>query len=224
MNHNHFCVIDLETGSADPLKCQVTQISAIILNPRSLKPEPGGIFNSEVLPILDDMKAMALGFDPLEDEALRITNKTRAGLAAAPPEKFVWEKFCQFIYKFNLSKSVYKAPIPCGFNINNFDLKIIDRLCTKYGPAGIFNEVSKIDLYDLFFFFTESDPSLENRKLGTMMTWLGMPEHLKEGAHDALVDVKNAANILIKLLTFQRDIVRNNDYSKAFGGGKLYIE
>jgi hypothetical protein len=51
-----------------------------------------GTFNSEIRPILDDEKAMEMGFDPLEDEALRITGKNREDLAKAPMPKTVWNK------------------------------------------------------------------------------------------------------------------------------------
>ena len=40
-------------------------------------------------PILDDEEAIAAGLDPVEDEALDITRKTRKALAKAQTPKYV---------------------------------------------------------------------------------------------------------------------------------------
>ena len=76
MNYRDIIVFDFETGGRNPLKCQPTQIAAVAIHARKLTLQPGGTFNSEMRPILDDEKAVAAGFDPLEDEALEITRKT----------------------------------------------------------------------------------------------------------------------------------------------------
>ena len=82
MNYRDIIVFDFETGGRNPHKCQPTQIAAVAVHARKLTLQPGGTFNSEMRPILDDEKAIAAGFDPLEDEALEITRKTRAKLQA----------------------------------------------------------------------------------------------------------------------------------------------
>ena len=92
-------MFDFETGGRNPLKCQPTQIAAIALDGRNFKLK--GQFNSEMRPILDDKKAVKAGLDPVEDEALRITHKTREGLAKAPLPKGVWKKFITFVNKYN---------------------------------------------------------------------------------------------------------------------------
>lgn len=229
MNNNHICVFDFETGGKNPETCQLTQLSAVILNPRSLKPEPGGIFDSEIQPIFDDDKAIALGLDPVEQEALNVTRKTKEQLLQAPTEKIVWDKFIQFIKRFNIKNSTYTAPIPAGYNIINFDMKIINRLCKAYGPTyrnsqGIFNGLYAYDLMHQFMFMTENDSNTKSRKLVDMMDFMGMPAELKNNAHDGLHDVKCTANILIKLLHFQRAIGLKNDYSKSFANSPLFIE
>ena len=108
MNKNHFCVFDFETGGGEnPSKCQITQLSAVIINPRSLRAEPGGIFDSEVQPIFDNDKAIAADLNPVQQEALDVTRKTKEKLMEAPPEKIVWEKFKQFIKRFNIKNSSF---------------------------------------------------------------------------------------------------------------------
>ncbi len=76
MNYRDIIVFDFETGSRDPSKTQPTQIAAMALHGRKLTVQPGGIFNSEIRPILNDDKAIEMGLDPVEDEALEITHKT----------------------------------------------------------------------------------------------------------------------------------------------------
>ena len=60
MNFRDIIVFDFETGSRNPLTTQPTQIAAIALHGRKLTIQPGGIFNSEIRPIIDDKKAIKL--------------------------------------------------------------------------------------------------------------------------------------------------------------------
>ena len=230
MNNNTLIVFDFETGGRNPLRCQPTQIAAIALHSRKLTVEPGGIFNSEIQPILDDEKAIAAGLDPLEDKALEITRKTREGLAQAPPPKIVWQKFTQFVNKFNYKNSSFTAPIPCGYNINGYDMPIVQRMCALYGPVDktgrqdLFSPIWKIDLMDLVFAWTESNPDVKSRRLTSIMDFLGMPAEDKLNAHDALQDVKNTANILIKFLNYHRSLATKTKFEKAFANQELYIK
>lgn len=230
MNNNTIIVFDLETGSANPHKCQPTQIAAIALHSRKLTVEPNGIFNSEICPIFDDEKAIAMGLDPLQDKALEITRKTREGLAQAPPLGIVWNKFVNFVNQFNYKKSSWTAPIPCGYNIINFDMPIIQRLCTqmgqvdKEGKQNLFNSIFKIDVMDMVFGWTENNPEIKSRSLAKMAEYYGLPTENIENAHDALQDVKNTANIAIKFLEFQRNIANKTKFEKAFAGQELRIK
>jgi len=230
MNNNTYIIFDFESGSANPHKCQPTQIAAIALHSKKLTIEPNGIFNSEILPILDDEKAMAMGLDPLEDKALEITHKTIEGLSTAPSLDIVWQKFVQFVNKFNYKKSSFTAPIPCGYNINGFDMHIVNRLCDKFGNIdknnrqNLFNPIFKIDLMDLVFAWTENNPDIKSRSLTAMCEYFGLPTANIEGAHDALQDVKNTANILIKFLKYHRAVAEKTKFEKAFAGQELYIK
>jgi len=46
----------------------------------------------------------------------------------------------------------------------------------------------------------------------------------KENAHDALQDVKDEANIFIKLMKTHRAIYQNMNFDKAFANGGLYVK
>ena len=218
-------MFDFETGGRNPLKCQPTQIAAIALDGRNFKLK--GQFNSEMRPILDDKKAVKAGVDPVEDEALRITNKTRAGLAKAPLPKGVWKKFITFVNKYNWKGTPYFAPIPAGFNIIGYDMKIVDRLCKEYGPwddkrecQKLFHQIYKIDVMDDVWLWTEGDPDVKSISMDSLRERMGLSS---ENAHDALQDVKDTANIFIKMQKSRRAVYRNMKFERAFADGKLYV-
>jgi|TARA_Y100000361_G_scaffold15330_1_gene12131 DNA polymerase III epsilon subunit-like protein len=223
--HRDYIVFDFETGSRNPRKTQPTQIAALALDGRNFKLK--GTFNSEIRPILDDEKAIEMGFDPLEDEALRITGKNREDLAKAPMPKTVWKKFCNFVNQYNWKGTQFFAPIPAGFNIIGFDMIIIDRLCKAYGPYDkerqqqkLFNKIYKVDMMDNMFMWTEGDPAVKSISMDSLRDRMGLS---KENAHDALQDVKDTANIMIKFMKTHRSVYRNLTIDKAFADGELYV-
>jgi DNA polymerase III epsilon subunit-like protein len=220
-----YIVFDFETGSRNPRKTQPTQIAALALDGRNFKLK--GTFNSEIRPVLDDEKAIEMGFDPLEDEALRITGKNREDLAKAPLPKTVWKKFCDFVNQHNWKGTQFFAPIPAGFNIIGFDMIIVDRLCKAYGPYDkerqqqkLFNKIYKVDMMDNMFMWTEGDPSIKSISMDSLRDRMGLS---KENAHDALQDVKDTANIMIKFMKTHRAVYRNLTIDKAFADGELYV-
>ena len=222
-------MFDFETGSRNPHKTQPTQIAAIALHGRKLTLQPGGVFNSEIRPILDDEKAEKAGFDPLEEEALVITGKTREALAKAPLPKTVWKKFAEFCNKYNFKNSSYTAPIAAGYNIIGFDLPIVQRMCDLHGPVDangrqkVFNPIFKLDVMDMVFSWTENNKDVKSLSMDYMREYMGFPQESKDNAHDALQDVKDTANFLIKFLKFQRSISQNTKFEKAFANGEFYV-
>ena len=220
-----YIVFDFETGSRNPRKTQPTQIAALALDGRNFKLK--GTFHSEIRPVMDDEKAIEMGFDPLEDEALRITGKNREDLAKAPLPKTVWKKFCDFVNQYNWKGTQFFAPIPAGFNIIGFDMIIVDRLCKAYGPYDkerqqqkLFNKIYKVDMMDNMFMWTEGDPSIKSISMDSLRDRMGLS---KENAHDALQDVKDTANIMIKFMKTHRAVYRNLTIDKAFADGELYV-
>ena len=218
-------MFDFETGGRNPLKCQPTQIAAIALDGRNFRMK--GEFNSLMRPILDDDKAIAAGVDPVEDEALKVTRKTREELAKAPLPKGVWKKFCTFVNKYNWKGTPYFAPIPAGFNILGYDMKIVDRLCKEYGPYDdkrqgqkLFHQIYKIDVMDDVWLWTEGDPNVKSISMDSLRERMGLSA---DNAHDALQDVKDTANIFIKLQKSRRAVYRNMKFEKAFADGNLYV-
>jgi DNA polymerase III epsilon subunit-like protein len=226
MANRDYIVFDFETGSRNPNKTQPTQIAALALDGRNLSLK--GTFNSEIKPILDDDEAIAAGVDPIEDGALKVTGKTREALAKAPSLKSVWKKFCSFVDQYNWKKDPFFNPIPVGYNIIGFDLPIINRLCKEFGPwdstreqQKIFSKVYKVDLMDNVFLWTEGDPSVKSISMDSLRERMGLSS---ENAHDALQDVKDTANIFIKLLKTHRAVYQNIAFEKAFTKGDLYVK
>lgn len=226
MANRDFIIFDFETGSRNPNKTQPTQIAAIALDGRNFSVK--GQFNSEIKPILDEEAAIAAGLDPLEDEALKITGKKRELLEQAPSLKSVWTKFTKFVSQYNWKGDTFFNPIPVGFNIIGFDMIIINRLCKEFGPwdkereqQKLFSKVYKFDIMDNIFAWTESDPSVKSISMDSLRDRMGLS---RENAHDALQDVKDSANIFIKLMKTHRAVYQNMNFDKAFASGNLYVK
>jgi len=218
-------VFDFETGGRNPMKCQPTQIAAIALDGRNFRLK--GEFNSMMRPIIDDEEAIAAGVDPIEEGALKVTGQTRAKLARAPLPKGVWKKFCAFVNKYNWKGTPYFAPIPAGFNIIGYDMHIVNRLCKEFGPwddnrqqQKLFHQIYKIDVMDDVWLWTEGDPDVKSISMDSLRERMGLSS---ENAHDALQDVKDTANIFIKLQKSRRAVYRNMKFEKAFADGKLFV-
>ena len=50
-----------------------------------------------------------------------------------------------------------------------------------------------------------------------------MGQDSKDNAHDALQDVKDTANLMIKFLKLQRSLLKKVKFEKAFANGQLYV-
>jgi exonuclease I len=140
----------------------------------------------------------------------------------------VWNKFTKFVSQHNWNGDAFFNPIPVGFNIIGFDMIIINRLCEEYGPwdkdrrqQKIFSRVYKFDIMDSVFAWTESDPSVKSISMDALRERMGLSF---DNAHDALQDVKDEANIFIKLMKTHRAIYQNMNFDKAFANGELYVK
>jgi DNA polymerase III epsilon subunit-like protein len=229
MNHRDIIVFDFETTGRNAERCQPTQIAAVAIHARKLKIQPNGIFESTMRCITNDDKAIAAGFDPIEEGALEVTKRTRASLAKGPMPKTVWKNFAKFCDQFNFKKTPWYAPIAAGYNINGFDMKIVDRLCREYGPTNdkngeqkIFHPIHRIDLMQHIYCWFENHGEVNKYNMDYLREYFGMPN---DNAHDALQDVKDTANILIRFLKLQRNIINNNkvQFKNAFANGNFDI-
>ncbi|MEN8846011.1 MAG: 3'-5' exonuclease [Candidatus Arcticimaribacter sp.] len=229
INYRDIIVFDFETTGRNPHKCQPTQIAAVAIHARKLELQPNGIFESKIKCITNDEKAIAAGFDPIEEGALEKTRRTRASLREGPMPKTVWKNFAKFCDQFNFKKTPWYAPIPAGFNISSFDMTIVQRLCEEHGPTSdktgeqtVFHPIFKMDLMQHIYCWFENYSDVNKFNMDYLRDFFGMPN---ENAHDALQDVKDTANILIRFLKFQRSIIDNNkvQFKNAFANGNYYV-
>ena len=225
MSNRDIIVFDFETGGRDPNTCQVTQLAALAIDGRNFRLK--GEFNSEVWAETDEDEAVRKGLGPIEDGALKVTGKTRGQIAKAPKPKAVWKKFCAFVDKYNWKGTSFFAPIPAGYNILGYDMIIVDRLCKEYGPwdesrkkQKLFHQIYKIDMMDNYYMWTEGDPSVKSRSMDAIRDRMGMDT---DNAHDALQDVKDTANLMIKFMKTHRAVYRNLKLEKAFANGNTYL-
>jgi DNA polymerase III epsilon subunit-like protein len=211
INFNNFCVFDLETGGANPHKCEITQIGAVIVNRNSLK-------------IIDEFEAKMKPEDTnaIEDGALQATGFTREQIATFPETAIVWPTFVNWVNKHNKKNNVYNAPIPAGYNIIGYDMPIIRRYCKKYKTAWdeerqdqkLFSQVYKFDVLDHMWYWFENNPDLEKLKIEYLLRYLGFPEDIVAGSHDAINDTKNIAKVMIRLIKMARHMTEPDSTGK----------
>lgn len=221
INNKPIAVFDFETVSKIAETTEPIEFACIVYNPRTLEPYPDGEFHSD-MKCLDESK-----IDPetlkwhcnlrgkTEDEMLE---RWRSG----PDPELVWKNFANFLKRWNSSKgtSTYNAPIPCGYNIYGFDLLIVDRLCKRYGLVDkngkqcLFNQFHVIDiLHNIIFPWFENTGELTNYKFDTVRDFFGIES---KGAHEALYDVQEEAEVYIRFQQFIRKLSKPEKFKGAF--------
>ncbi len=212
MDNKHFCVFDFETGQKNKNIAEIIQIGAVILDRNSFKIKD----KFETLMKPED-------FDALEDEALQINGISREQLQDAPEASVMFPTWAKWIQKHNINKSKnsFGAPTPVTYNGDNFDMPILQRYCQKYGywdkkwgNQTLLNPIFTLDVMKHMWFWTRttSKSELKNLKLVTVLEWMGLPkEEIEAGAHDALWDVEQTANIAIRLLKVSNHLTSMND-------------
>lgn len=130
----------------------------------------------------------------------------------APDQKYVWEQFNSYITKYNVKKSVWGAPVTGGMNIRDFDLKIVERLNQKYSIDTMF---WKRDVYDIQDFvghwlvYRKDCPN--NFKMDTLREYFGLST---ENAHDALKDVEDEANIIVRFMKLHKTLCNSVSFTR----------
>ena len=96
-------------------------------------------------------------------------------------------------------------------------------MCKEYGPwdktkqqQKLFSPIFKIDLMDHIYCWFENNQDVKSYNMDYLREYFGLS---KDNAHDALQDVKDTANILIKFLKLQRNLLRKRKFEKTFGNG-----
>lgn len=211
MNTLDIVVFDLETGGLKAGYNEAIQVAGKAYDARTLEaypPEMGGEFNSLMRP---------LHFDRLEDAALKVNGKTREMLKAAPDQGVVWNQFVDWVKKFNRKGTAFGAPIAAGKNIRNFDLKFVEVLnklhCPKKEKTLLFSNRRQVDLEDYIFAWFENETEPANEKMDTLREFFGMST---VNSHDAMTDVIQTGELIMKILRLHRKLQRREGKDGKF--------
>ena len=228
MNHNKVFFYDFETGGKNPHTCQITQLAGVMIDLRKLQVIAGSAFNSEVRPILEDGEAKTAGVAPIEEEALNVTGKTREQLAKAPGPKAVFNAFSEHIARYNPGGRQWGAPIRAGYNINNYDNIILDRLCQQYGyfdkernSQKLFHPIYSIDLLPIMWSLFENEKKVKSLSFDNLRKFFGLS---KEGAHDALIDCLQGAALFIRYHKWLRSMSQRTKFEGSMTNEVIAIQ
>lgn len=226
-NNQKICVFDLETDGSDPDSCSPVQIAAVIIDPRKLEIIPDSEFNINLMPeSLEKDKDYDYSDSDVLDFHAKVKNISKDKVLAEwrdyQKQEIGWKMFVSYLEMYHIRsqrKSCFTAPISCGYNINRFDLRIIDRLSQKYnnvnkeGRSSLFYPRDVIDIMNVVFYWFEGNDELKNYTLDNLRDYLGIS---KEGAHDALKDVKDTAQIMIRFLRLHRNLSSKIKFKESF--------
>ena len=226
INYNKLCIFDFETDGVDPRVCSPVQMAAVIVDPIKLEILPNSEFNIFFKPdtlAKDDNYVYTT--DILEFHAKVRGCKIEDILKEwkkYPSQEQSWNMFTNYLELYHSrtsKKSQFSAPIAAGYNINRFDLHIVDRLSNKYGNTNkegrsdIFFPRDVVDIMNLVFYWFEHNGDLKNYTLDSLRDYFGIS---KDGAHDALKDVKDCANILIRFMKLHRNLGQKIKFKDSF--------
>lgn len=227
-NFHKICVFDLETDGTDPNTCSPVQIAAIMIDPIKLEVIPDSKFNINLKPEkLEDNKDYAYEDSDVLDFHAKVKNITASQVLEEwqqyHSQKQGWASFVSYLEMYHLGnkkkKSQFTAPIAAGYNIIRFDSKIIERLSVKYGNTNseksscLFFPRDTIDLMNTVFYWFEGNNELKNYTLDHLRDYFGIT---KEGAHDALKDVEDTAELTIRFLKLHRKLAAKIKFKDSF--------
>lgn len=227
INYNKICVFDFETDGTDPTQCSPIQMASVIIDPISLSIVPNSEFNVFFKPeTLENNPEYEYTTDILDFHA-KVRGSSKESILEDwknyPSQSHSWQMFTEYLLKYhsrsNSKKSAFSAPIAAGYNIHRFDLKIVDRLSKKYGNtdkegcSNIFFNRDVIDIMNLVFYWFEQNSDLKSYSMDTLRDYLGIS---KDGAHDALKDVVDSAEILIRFMKLHRNVASKVKFKNAF--------
>lgn len=226
INYNKICVFDFETDGSDPSVCSPVQIASVIIDPIQLSIIPGSEFNINFKPeVLEKDDNYVYGTDILDFHA-KVKGVDKDAVLkewySYPSQKNSWSLFTEYLEKYHCrgsKKSQFTAPIAAGYNIHRFDLHIIERMSKKYNnlnkekKSNIFFMRDTIDIMNIVFLWFENSQDLKSYSLDNVRDYFGIS---KQGAHDAIKDVKDCAEILIRFMKLHRRLAQKILFKDSF--------
>lgn len=226
-NTQKICVFDLETDGANPDICSPVQIAAVIIDPIRLEIIKDSEFNIQLKPtILEENPIYSYEDSDVLDFHAKVRgcskDKILSDWKEYQKQEQGWKMFVSYLEMYHSRserKSCFTAPIAAGYNINRFDLRITDKLSAKYnnlnkeGKSNIFFPRDVLDLMNVIFYWFEGNSELKNYTLDNVRDYFGLS---KEGAHDALKDVKDTAELLIRFMKLHRNVAGKVKFKGSF--------
>jgi len=233
MNNNKICVFDFETDGSDPSVCSPVQLSAVIIDSKRLEIVKDSEFNVYLRPEKVEKAGASATQDIYKDSDILEWHGKIKGIDASevfkiwcdyPEQKHSWQQFTNYLDNYHnvygkRSKSQFSAPLASGYNIIRFDMKIINRLSGKYNnlnkenTTNLFHPRDQIDIMNIAWLWLESQEDLKSLSLDNLRDYLGID---KTNAHDAVKDVKDCAEILIRFLKLHRKLSSKVQFKNSF--------
>jgi len=216
-NSQKICVFDFETDGINPDICSPVQIAALIIDPFRLEIIKDSEFNINMKPeLLEKDSEYAYADTDVLDFHAKVRGSSRQDILKEwqgyQKQEQGWKMFVSYLEMYHMrsdKKSCFTAPIAAGYNINRYDLRIIERLSLKYNNlnkekrSSLFYPRDVIDLMNMIFYWFEGNNELKNYTLDNLRDYFGLS---KEGSHDALKDVRDTAEILIRFMKLHRNV------------------
>jgi DNA polymerase III epsilon subunit-like protein len=226
MNNNKICVFDFETDGSDPDSCSPVQIAAVMIDPVTLQVIDGSEFNVNFKPeVIEANENYEYTTDILDFHA-KVRGCSKQDILDQwkkyPKQEYSWKLFTNYLDNYHSRssrKSQFSAPIAAGYNIHRFDLRIVERLSQKYknlnkeNRSDIFYPRDTVDIMSLMFYWFEASNELKSYSLDTVREYFGIDKH---GAHDALKDVKDCAELLTRFLKLHRNLSSKIKFRNSF--------
>lgn len=232
MNTNNICVFDFETDGSDPSVCSPVQLSAVMVDTQRLEIIKDSEFNTFLKPERIENTKEELNVSIYADSDIlewhgKIKGVDKTAIFDAwikyPEQKHSWQQFVSYLDNYHLknrkTKSQFSAPIACGYNIIRFDMKIVNRLSQKYGNinkennTNLFHPRDQVDLMNIAWLWFENLSDVKSLSLDNLREYLGID---KTNAHDAIKDVKDCAEILVRFLRLHRNLSSKIKFRNSF--------
>jgi len=226
-NSQKICVFDFETDGINPDICSPVQIAALIIDPFRLEIVQDSEFNINMRPeLLEKDSEYAYADSDVLDFHSKVRGCSKQDILdqwkGHQKQDQGWKMFVSYLEMYHIrsdKKSCFTAPIAAGYNINRYDMRIIERLSVKYNNlnkekrSSLFYPRDVIDLMNMIFYWFEGNNELKNYTLDNLRGYFGIST---EGSHDALKDVRDTAEILIRFMKLHRNVSSKVKFKGSF--------
>lgn len=223
MNHHKIIIFDFETDGTDPNVCNPVQLAALVVDPYTLDIMPKEEFCITIRPRdleIDEVKYIEDHKSTIDWHAKNYkctADEIIAMWKGGSGTKYAWEKFAEFVNKWNPKKTKFTAPMAGGANIRKFDLIIADRLNKQYNISDLFWPRDVVDVLDLAFYWFEGLAEPTSYSMDSLRPFFGISS---EGGHDAMKDVIDSAAIITRFMKMTRTIAKTKNFKGAFAKAK----